>query len=346
MDWMKDQNEIMELHVPKWLSRSLCVAVLLAVAMCIYTVTAYSRNKLSVQAMDSGERVIVLAKDQYNNKQQFTALLTIDDFMQEHPKNVEVALEGVRMSMKSGYYDVASYFLSEYLLDAGFTDDELNELDGYIDLLNRYYDTSDAIDSAYADLGLGEDASLFAPENATLLAGYKESLMTLANDPRYDKELFYYVYSALCTLDEEEEAISSYMIAADYLPVACDVDSGMARYERGKGNYASAMEWIEKGESINAEYPDLVRAKATILLAEGEYEEALTIAEKLYEEYPDTDYALDTYCVALYANDKSVDLAMMRKEAEKVGYEFDELFYSLLAGEISVRDYYTTGEDA
>ena len=90
---------------------------------------------------------------------------------------------------------------------------------------------------------------------------------------------------------------------------------------------------------------ELVRAKITLLLAKGEYKEALPIAESLYTTNPDALYVLDTYAVALYANGETEKLSKLLDSVSENERYFDEDFYKLTNGEISVRDYYVYAEE-
>ena len=101
----------------------------------------------------------------------------------------------------------------------------------------------------------------------------------------------------------------------------------------------------QKGEAVNGENTELARAKATILLAKGEYEAALPISEEIYSLAPDYMYVADTYAVNLYALGMTDKMEEIISKAAETNYEFAEDFYQLINGEISVREYYVSEEE-
>ena len=331
----------LKLRVPKWLIAALFVVCVVNVVMICYLSTLLGKKAVSKENLDAGTRVLLEARDLIAENKQWSAVNRIYEYLNDNPENGDVALEGMRLAMEYGLYDYAAYIFNDFLLDKGFSEDELNEIDFYSSELRRYYDTYDAITNVMSKLQeLSGDMSKEEIESAKDRA--KKELLTLEGNEAYEKEFIeYYIsyYFPYDTRDAEERMKK----AAKYLPLAPEACGRLAVFSRNRGDFEAAKEWIEKGEAVNGEMAEIVRAKITILLAEGKYQEALPMAESLYTTNPDALYVLDTYAVALYANGETEKLAELMDSADE-GY-FDEDFYKLTNGEISVRDYYVNEEE-
>ena len=338
------RQELTKLRVPKWLIAALSIAVVLALVMCFYTGNMYRKNALGESGKLEGEKALKEAEELFVNGKQYTALIGIDEYLAQKPSNVEVALKAVEMSMESGQYDMAAYMINTYLLDKGLTDKEYYDLSLDIEKINAYYDTADAIYGIYSDMLSNLPENLSDEESERVAKEWADKILALADNEQYDEEYLYFFVGNYLSL-EVAESPEYRRLVLNYPPTAAYAAGRLAVTERNKGNFDDALNWIEIGEETNGENPELVRAKATIELAKGNYAEGLSIIEWMYELAPDELYIRDTYGVALYANGKTDRLNEMMKEAESAGYEFEEDFYQVLSGEISVRDYYVKEEE-
>ena len=75
-------------------------------------------------------------------------------------------------------------------------------------------------------------------------------------------------------------------------------------------------------------------------LTEGNLDEALSYAQKAYEMYPEGEYVADTYIIALAANGQQEEAETLTQELENAGYYFDDEFYAILNGELTLEEYY------
>lgn len=336
--------ELKKLKVPKWLIASMCVVGALAIAMIIYTVGLYSKNAIGRAGKAEGNNIVKEAEKLYEDGRQFTALRTLDEYLAEYPGNAELAIKATDMAMESGQYDFAAYFLNTYLWDKAFTDAEWLKIQQYIDRLNRYYDTVEKIDTVFTELTEEYRENMSDEEVEELRAVYRSKLLKVAEDEKYDAECVYFYYGNFlaASVDEGEKYLSE---SVNYLPSAAFTAARLAVNERRKGDFSAAERWISLGEQTNGEAIELVRAKATLALAKGEYNKALSLTEEIYGTAPDETYVRDTYGIALYANGETDKLNEVISEAESLGYVFDEDFFDVINGRKSVFDYYVGEED-
>ena len=169
-------------------------------------------------------------------------------------------------------------------------------------------------------------------------------MLKLKDDKACENNVIYYCVGTYLAgnLDESERYLK---MAYNYAPLTEEIAGRLAVNERRKGFMSAAWEWVDKGEKVNAEGIEVRRAKATILLAEGKYEEALSVMEELYAFSPDGSYVRDTYCIALYATGNIDKMKTIMSEAKETGYEFDEEFHKVISNRMSIYDYYVEGDE-
>ncbi len=334
--------EYSKLKVPKWLVACILLVCAAALAMCVYLGRMQGRYIVGTKALEAGDDVLIRAQELVEEHKQWSALGEIYEYLEENPSNAQVALEGMRMAMDLGFYDYAAYFENTYLLDKGFTDYELQEIYKYNDVLKKYYDTNDAIDAVLAEYANIDTTNMSEEEISALRKEAQDKIKVMAEDDSYDKDMACYAMVYLASDLSEMDSLLRKCVS--YKPITASAASYLAKIERIKENFGAAESWVKKGEEVYGELIELRRVKATILLARGEYEEALSIMEELYSIAPEEQYVADTYSVALYALGKIDVMSRVIAAAENGGYEFDEEFHSLINGEITIRDYYV-GED-
>ncbi|MCR5722282.1 MAG: hypothetical protein K6G72_08070 [Lachnospiraceae bacterium] len=334
--------EYSKLKVPKWLVACILLVCAAALAMCIYLGRMQGRYIVGTKALEAGDDVLVRAQELVEEHKQWSALGAIYEYLEENPSNAQVALEGMRMAMDLGFYDYAAYFENTYLLDKGFTDYELQEIYKYNDILKKFYDTNDAIDAVLAEFANIDTTNMSEEEIATLRKEAQDKIKVMAEDDSYDKDMACFAMAYLASDLSEVDSLLRKCVS--YKPITASAASYLAKIERIKENFGAAESWIKQGEEVYGELIELRRVKATILLARGEYEEALSIMEELYSIAPEEQYVADTYSVALYALGKIDVMSRVIATAENGGYEFDEEFHALINGETTIRDYYV-GED-
>lgn len=72
---------------------------------------------------------------------------------------------------------------------------------------------------------------------------------------------------------------------------------------------------------------------------EGNLKQGLDYALQAYELYPEGNYVIDTYIVALVANGKTEEAEELVREYEEE-YVFDDDLYAFLNGEMTLKEYY------
>ena len=339
------RKEFSKLRVPKWMTACVAVAVIAAVVMCVYLVSAFGEyHSIGKKAVAEREDVLRTAQEMAESGKQWSALGTIEEYLQDNPTNRDMAMEGTRMAMKYGLYDYAAYFIQNYISEKTSTRGEIREINGYVDKINRYYDTGDAIQAVFDGLAEIDAESMSEAEIEQLRQSIRDRILNFTKDKQYDEGLAY-ISAAYYASADEEEAKEYLLKAADFPTAAPEACGRLAVYERQRGDFSKAEEWIKKGEAVNGENTELARAKATILLAKGEYEAALPISEEIYSLAPDYMYVADTYAVNLYALGMTDKMEEIISKAAETNYEFAEDFYQLINGEISVREYYVSEEE-
>ena len=139
-------------------------------------------------------------------------------------------------------------------------------------------------------------------------------------------------------------------------------------------NTQERYEWLQKGYQTNPEYFDLrvqlgntsrtlgkldeadrylneayakdhadsgaLRGMAVLSLLKGDPASALSQAEEAYALYPEGDYVMDTYLIALHVNGQTKEEGYIRAEIENAQGALDEDTKRFLDGECTLQEYY------
>lgn len=331
--------ELAILEIPNWLKTALVILSAMVIVACVYSGSRLKEYNSARIGRSEEVNIIDTVESILREHRPFSAFMELENYLSEHSDDANTAFEGFKMAFECGQYEYAAYFCNTYLLDKGFTDSEIEILNDYIDEINVYYDTIDAVDAVFERLSEAA-AGEYADEN--MAVNTKNELLALLDNPSFADGIVYY-YLGYYFSSDDDEAKGYLEKAYEYPPVAADAAAVLARLARQEGDFATAEKWIVNGENINAELYELLRSKATIALAKGDYENGLDMATTLYYENPDGLYVKDTYCAALYAADKLQVLEAVMAEEEAAGYVFGDDLYELINGEITVREYYVNG---
>lgn len=123
-------------------------------------------------------------------------------------------------------------------------------------------------------------------------------------------------------------------------PCYYEAQAQIAVYYRRQGDLDKAREILEAVYATNKEDYSILRAYATLELAQGNVKDSIDYARRAYEAYPEGNYVVDTYAVALAANDRLEEAWELVEEYEDEGYAFDDDLYDFLDGKITLEDYY------
>ena len=338
------RQEKTKLRIPKWLIIALSVAGAVTLAMVIYLVSMQGRFMVPDKQKSAGNEVLLKARELIAENKQWQGLGELDNYLKNNSGNVEIAQEALRLSMQYGFYDYAAYFINTYLMDKTFSDDELFEINGYMDELDKYYNTYDAINAVFTEISEASKEDLTEEEANAIRNEMKEKVLAIGQrEDCEEKFADFYVAYYLC--DSVEECEKYFTSAYGYLPIRAEACGRLAVMERRRGNFEEAERWIRKGKDTNGDSTELQRAELTIFLAKGEYDKTLPAAEELFYSDPQGTYVADTYIVALYANNETDKLNEFLSSCDDAEYGLEEDLYRLLDGEITVREYYVEEEE-
>lgn len=277
-----------------------------------------------------------------------TGLDNLLEVVEENPDNTTAAVTLVDLAMSYSYYDYAAYTIQNYLADKELADDVIDRLNGYVDKLNKYYDTYDIIDESWAYYSEMLEA-IAAMEEADSEEEYEEEYMELIQefhdeiaeylgDEDYDQAFLYYQLAGICQDEEERIQHLKDCIALDENYFDAKAQLGVSYRRQGDLDEARAI--LEGAYAVNKEVYSVIRALATLELVEGNLEKGLTYAESAYDMYSEGTYVADTYVIALLANGQAEEAEALIEEWEEAGYEFEEDLYAFQRGEMTLQEYY------
>jgi len=138
---------------------------------------------------------------------------------------------------------------------------------------------------------------------------------------------------------DEEERISCLQECINQNPYFYDAQAQIATYYRRNGELEKARKQLEEIYQVNKEDYSILRSYATLELVEGNLAQGLDYALQAYELYPEGEYVIDTYIVALAANGMTEEAEAL-VEQYKNDYLFDDDLYEFLDGETTLEEYY------
>lgn len=265
-----------------------------------------------------------------------TAMDSMVEIMEKDPENLDMAITLADVAMTYAYPDYAAWVIENYLIGETVSDEDMARINGYIDELNVYYETGDIIETIYEEEyeGIGDTEE----DYIAAMQRCHDRMVEYIGDNTYDQALLEYNISFVCVDIEEWIMHLENCIAENYYYF--DAHAQLANYYRRSGDLDKAREIISPIYSKNMEDYSLLRAYATLEMAEGNVESGLNYAKKAYESYPEGEYVTDTYLVALKANGQSEEAEALIKEWEEAGYFFDDEFYAYQRGEMTLEEYY------
>lgn len=253
----------------------------------------------------------------------------LNTVVDQYPESIPVATRLVDIAMGGGCYDAAAYVLSNNLSGKEMAEDTVARLNQYIDKIERYYDSCDAIENMELDTSMSQDEAL--------KAGY-DYITELLNDPDQDKAVLYY-YLSMFT-EDSDEARSSLEKCIHEDDNFLDAKVQLATLSRRQGDLPNAESYYNEVLHADKSYSGALRGLAIIRLLEGKKEEGLDLASKAYELDPEGAYVWETYVIALEENAKDTDADALIQEYLSKANELDADLQSYLDGNLSLQDYY------
>jgi len=266
--------------------------------------------------------------------------------LEEDPDNMVTAIALVEIAMKYSYYDYAAYTIDNYLAGKNVSDDVYDRMTGYIDIMNKYYDTYDLINESwayYSELITALDSDeleeeVKEEEYLKLIKDFHDEIETYLGDESYDQAFLYYQLAGSCQDEQERIEHLKDCIAADGNYFDAKAQLGVS-YRR-QGDLEEARAILEEAYAVNKEVYSVIRGLATLELTEGNLTQGLEYAKAAYDMYPEGTYVVDTYLIALMANGQMEEAQALIGEWEAQEYEFDDDFYAFQRGEMTLEEYY------
>lgn len=303
-----------------------------AIAVLILTVLAYIRMPGTL----SDYRLYATAEDRIQQGMLYDTLSKLDEAAGRHPDSTDLAVRLVTLSMEYGCYDFAAYCMNTRLAGKSLSDTTYGEMIHYQNILNRFYDTQEELESA-AEL-LDEDTD---PELAAHIL--KEKLQDMKDDPNMYQPMVWYYLAQFS--DSSEEARSCLLRCLEEDPMHFNAMTDLGTRLRREGDLEGAQDYYEQVLHYEKTEPLACRGMAVLELLRGNKEEALAWARTAYESNPDALYVRDTCLVVLSENGLTEEAEQMKEEMEEAGTPVEEDTEALLRGEITLQEYYME-EDA
>lgn len=263
-----------------------------------------------------------------------TVLDNLLDILEENPQNKNLAIRLADLGMEYAYYDYAAYSIDNYLAGKEVSDSEYDKLTSYIRKLDAYYATYDL----YEEIGEKLFSNASDIEDVTgVLEEFRRELSGYIGEGEYDQALPYYYLGYMST--DEQERISYLQECINLNPYFYDAQAQIATYYRRNGELEKARRQLEEIYQVNKEDYAVLRSYATLELVEGNLAQGLDYASQAYEIYPEGEYVIDTYIVALAANGMMEEAQILVEQYAK-DYMFDEDLYHFLDGDITLEEYY------
>ena len=276
-------------------------------------------------------KIYVSAESRIENGELYEGLTDLLTIVEKYPHSTELSGKLVRLAMKYGCYDYAAYTIDNYLVGKEVSDNLYYEVDNAMDILDRYYNTMDTMQKLSEELA----PTLSVEEIAETI---RNQCLDLVNDKTQDPALLYY-YASLFTQNSQEQR-TYLQNAVEYNPMMFDAHVSLGTLDRREGDLASARERYNKVLSIDKTNPSALRAMGILDMLEGNMELGLAEAEQAYQVNPDYTYVRETYMIALALTGDEAKSKEIEAEIEAAGEVLEDDTYKLLAGEITLQDYY------
>ncbi len=317
------REELIKLRIPPYFF----VIGVVVICMMLFTFLTSIKGFEKLESYTSAES---LADDGY----VITAMENLLDVLEENPDNKDVAIRVADIGVKYGYYDYAAYAIDSFLVGKSVSDGQYNKLNGYIKQIDTYYDTLELNDEVWEEVyAFVEDEN----DIEAIFSDYNREMSQYIGNKAYDQALLYY-YLAYMSLDEDER--NSYFVECIKTdPHYYDAYAQIANSYRRRGDFKTARKWVDDAYKINKEDYSVLRAIATLELVEGNLEKGLDFASQAFDIYPEGEYVIDTYIVALAANGKEEEARQLTEEYEE-DYIFDDDLYAFLDGKMTLEEYY------
>ncbi len=154
-------------------------------------------------------------------------------------------------------------------------------------------------------------------------------------------ELAAYVFDGyLVGKDLTDSQYSRMMGYSGRLETYFDLRVQLGNTSRALGKLDEADRYLNEAYAKDHTDSGALRGMAVLSLLKGDPASALSQAEEAYALYPEGDYVMDTYLIALHVNGQTKEEGYIRAEIENAQGALDEDTKRFLDGECTLQEYY------
>jgi len=282
-------------------------------------------------------RVYATAENRIANGDTSAAIAELYNLSSKHTNSYDIVIKTIDLSMENGYYDTAAYVMDNYLDGMNVEEPAYSRMNAYYLQMQNYYKTCDAIDKIMKD-----NSSADGIENVNYTA-ISKALETMLEEPDQDYAVIHYFLGVL-SVDDLVFAKNQLQQSYDMNPECFDVRVQLGVIYRRLGDYGKAEALNNEALHKNKSDSGALRSAAIIQMLEGDLEGGAITAKKAYEAYPDGTYVRATYVIALFENNQEEEALKIQNEMTAAGEKLDADTVKLLNGDITLENYYVSGQ--
>lgn len=241
------------------------------------------------------------------------------------------AIDVIDTAMSRGQYSYAIEIFNEYLAGKTASDSEIKKLESYMGKLEAYSNVTSKYEEIYNNL----DKSLTTDEMSDVLV---TELNKLIGDKSYDQATVYYMLGQLGKDDEEIKKYLNLSLSED--PNYLDSKVQLANVLRRNKEFSEAKSLYNEIIAKHENNSGALRGMAILDMLEGNFEEAAKLAKAAYDSNVEEYYVYETLIIALNKNGQLEESQKYIDEYKAKGYELEEDTLNLLAGSITLEEYY------
>lgn len=310
-----------KLQVPKWVMALIVLIIILEVFSWLKFPRTVGDYKVYKQAQSRIDR-----------SEASAAVNDLLEVAKRHPGSIPIMTKLVDLSMENGYYDIAGYVIDSYISGKSLSDEEYNRVDRHYTKLENYYNSVTAVGEIIAA----------APGQDTMGAEYYDYIKTQLEELLYTEgQDDAYLCYTLAMISGDSQTAQDYLQTCYEIDPECfDVRAQLGIVYRRMGRLEEAGTMIEEALQKDKADSSALRGKASLAMVEGDTQAGLQAAREAYLSDPDGVYVRETYLIALTVNGMQEEAQAIRSEMENAGEELEQDTLQLLAGELTLMDYY------
>jgi tetratricopeptide (TPR) repeat protein len=233
--------------------------------------------------------------------------------------------------MKAQRFEEASKILDERLAGESGSEETVDEINNYIDLMDRYIITLNKIDTIYSNKSLEKDQIKLYAEIESLL-----------KDKQYDVSIIYFSLAQInVAQNKENQAIKQLQDAFKTEPRYTYITSYLGNIQRRFSHYSDAIDSYNNALSYNRDDESAYRGLSVVNMLMGDNKKGLENAKKAYDLNKNGYYVTKTYIVALHLNGNKAEAMSINNAYKKSpDYLLDQELEDYLSGKITLEKIY------